>query len=547
MIGTLRDYQAEGLERALAALEQHRSALVVWPTGTGKTVLFAAVAERYCATGRRVLVLAHREELIQQARDKIQRWTGLEVGLERAEDRVLRRRRAVLVPHLMAPVVVASIQTIIRRLADFDRDEFDLVVVDEAHHVSDMYERILGHFGGAHRLGVTATPDREDGVPLRVLYGVVAHEYTLAEAVEAGHLVPPRGERVTIEGLDLSRVRTTAGDLDKGQLDKVMSGERVVQATASAIVQHCGGRPTLTFAASVATANAIAEQLERRAALGETGPAVAIVGETQRETRARLLGEYRDGRYQHLVGCDVFLEGFDEPRISCVALARPTKSRGRYTQMIGRGTRLAPGKSDLLVLDLVGVTGRHQLVSLLSALDGRSEPAVRQLAEKLMAEGLPAFEALRVAAERIAARIREAAAREEKRKAAEEEKRERERVERGTIVLVAKTRAQAVPLLAQVARLGILALPSADPRPATAAQRGELERRGWAGREVEGVTAVEADQVLRALADRRRRGLCSPKQARVLVRYGYAPEAITFDEASRLIDAISAAGWRRPA
>lgn len=413
MSAALRPYQTAAISAALAALEVQRSALIVHATGCGKTVLMAHLAEAFAKRGQRVLVIAHREELLIQARTKISAWTGLKIGMERAGEKAKRTTAAASRDfiHLHQPIVVASIQTLSQpnRLATWAPDEFGLVMVDESHHaLAGSYLRVLEHFAGAKVIGVTATPDRGDDLALGQVFESVAHSYGIREAIDDGFLSPIRQHAVIVEGLDFSKCRTTAGDLNGGDLDRIMREEEHLHAVADPIFQLAGDRPTLTFASSVEHATLLADQLNRRAG-GENTPksARALSGETPAEERASTLVAFSRGEFQHLVNCALFLEGYDEPRISCVAVARPTKSRALYAQMLGRGTRLSPetGKADCLVIDFVGNAGRHSLISPLDIFEGDMTPPEREAAEEIRKEcpGVTMEELLERAKAKVAA------------------------------------------------------------------------------------------------------------------------------------------------
>ena len=239
----LRPYQVEAVERILLDLDRVRSTLLVCPTGTGKTQIFSEVARRWRPRGR-VLVLAHRDELIEQAKTRMEQF-GLQVKIEKADLCAARDLAGT-------DVVVASVQTLAhesRRLA-YNPSTFGLLIVDEAHHApAPSYRNIIGYFSGARVLGVTATPDRGDEIALGNIFESVAFEYDLRDAIDEGWLVPIRQKAVTVQGLDLSHVRTTAGDLNDGDLDRVLTEEQTLHGMVGPTVELAGHRPTLIFAA----------------------------------------------------------------------------------------------------------------------------------------------------------------------------------------------------------------------------------------------------------------------------------------------------------
>ncbi len=374
----LRPYQRD----AIAAVGERwragdRSTLLVMPTGCGKTIVFADIARRLAARGGRSLVVAHRTELLDQAAAKL-RDAGVHAEVEQA-DRVARAD---------APVVVASVQTLRgRRLARFDPDAFDAVILDESHRsISQGYRDILKHFATARVLGVTATPDRLDGIGLHVVFDSVAYRYELADAIRDGWLAPLRALRVHIRGMDLSSIQTRAGDLAQDQLGVLLSDPRLVHGIARALVTESGRRRTMAFAVNVAHAYALAEACCQL----EPGSARAVHGEVSRDERATALRDFREGRVRILINCALWTEGFDEPSIECVGIARPTKSRSLLCQMIGRGTRTHPGKGDCLVLDFTGSTGRHQLATPVDVLAGAMlRDDERAAAERALSETAP--------------------------------------------------------------------------------------------------------------------------------------------------------------
>lgn len=362
----LRPYQraaVAGVRDRFAAGD--RATLLVLPTGTGKTVVFAEVARRVVAKGRRALVLAHRRELLEQAIGKLAAAgvrAELEQGPARAGD---------------APVVVASVATLRGlRLANWRADAFALVIVDEAHHATAAsYRAILDHFRPARVLGVTATPDRSDGAGLGSVFASVAFRYDVAAAVRDGWLAPIRGRRINLEGLDLDAVRTVAGDLDRTELAGAMTAPAVVAASAGAIVEEVGARPCVAFTVDVAHADALAAALNSR----RPGMARAVSGRSSTDDRAAAAADLAAGRVQVVCNAALWVEGFDCPSVAAVAIARPTKSRGLFAQMVGRGTRLAPGKADCLVVDLAGVTRRHRLATAADVLAGDLPDDVAEL------------------------------------------------------------------------------------------------------------------------------------------------------------------------
>ncbi len=382
----LRDYQEDCLNAISAYAgtlqpglgHNGRRALVALPTGTGKTLIFSRLPELF--PRGRMLVLAHREELLDQARDKIMEANPrLSVAVEQAD------RHA----YGDAQVVVASVQTLAvspGRLQRLPPQDFAVVVVDEAHHIlAKSYLAILAHFGLAPDLealpwresdkkfaqavrqrfenfippqtapflaGFTATPSRTDGRGLQWVFDTIVFSRSIREMMEVGWLCSLRGLQVRT-GSDISQVSQYMGDYAEGALSQVVNTPERNRLAVKAYVDHAAGRQALVFAVDVQhTADLLAEF--RAAGI----LADMVVGATSRDVRAAAIRSYRERRVQVLVNCMVLTEGFDAPETSCVIMARPTKSSLLYTQMIGRGTRISPGKTDLLVLDLVDVAAK---------------------------------------------------------------------------------------------------------------------------------------------------------------------------------------------
>jgi superfamily II DNA or RNA helicase len=366
--GRLRDYQSDCLGTILDRYRAGvRRQLVCLPTGTGKTVIFASFP-RFFRMRRRMLVLAHREELLEQAREKIVRANReLVVEIEQAGRTAGRA----------SDVVVASVPTLgkrgSRRLARLDPDEFYLVVVDEAHHaVAATYRRVLEHFGlfaeGTRKLlvGFTATPKRGDGQGLDAVFQEITFSKGLPEMILAGYLSPVAGWRVETD-VDLSGVRTRKGDFVSRQLSQAVNVKARNDLVVRVFRERLAERLTIAFCVDVAHAVSLAE------AFCEAGvPSAEVTGDTPPEERRKALADFAAGRVRVLTNCMVLTEGYDEPAVAGIILARPTKSQLLYAQMIGRATRLHPGKPDALVVDVVDATREHRLVTLPS-LFGLSE------------------------------------------------------------------------------------------------------------------------------------------------------------------------------
>jgi superfamily II DNA or RNA helicase len=356
----LRPYQSHCLDAVRDAYRRGiRRQLVCLPTGTGKTVVFSQLP-RFFKMKHRMLVLAHREELLEQARDKMTRANPeLRVDVEQGA----RRARAD------ANVVIASVPTLGRerssRLLSLPRDEFFLFVVDEAHHaINATYRRILEHFGvfepNTKRLlvGFTATPKRGDGQGLDRVFQEIVFSRDLPEMVKAGFLAPLAGWRVETD-VDLSSVKTRMGDYVVSQLSEAVNVDRRNAVVVKAHAELLEDRPTICFCADVAHAESLGKAF--RAA---NVPAAAVSGAMDRAERAAILARFRAGELRVLTNCMLLTEGYDEPSVAGIILARPTKSELLYAQMIGRGTRLHRGKENVTVVDIVDASREHKLVAL---------------------------------------------------------------------------------------------------------------------------------------------------------------------------------------
>lgn len=355
---TLRPYQVLAIAACRAELLHHRSTLLVQATGTGKTVEMAELARIEVSHGGRVLILVHRDELVRQTRRKLESiglWPDVEKGSSRA--------------NTLAKVVIASVQTLRgQRLLRWARHHFTLVLVDECHHaVATGYRGVLNHFSDAKIVGVTATPDRADGQALGEVFETVAFVYDIRQAIAEGYLVPIVARRVVVDSIDLSEVKG-ATDFVQSQLAAVMSEERAVRGQVVPLLELARDRLTIGFCVDVAHAHAVAAMLNAY----RPGCARAVSGETDDDEREQMLADHAAGRFQFLMNCDVLVEGYDCPEVSCVAMIRPTKSRGRFVQCAGRGLRPAPaaGKRDCLLLDLTGRPSKHKLIGPVDCLLG---------------------------------------------------------------------------------------------------------------------------------------------------------------------------------
>ncbi len=357
----LRDYQERALENIdKAEREGVRRPLVVHPTGTGKTVVLSAAVKRRRDRGRS-LIMVHRDELAGQTIEKIG-WQApeLSTGLVKAE-----------MNEIGADVVVASVQTGSRdnRLAQILGSQerygsFGTIICDEAHHApAPSWTRMLTGLGafnpyGPLAIGFTATPERDNGKTLGVWEKVVDY-MSIREAIYRGFLVPILPAVVVETGMDMTRVRKTGGDYSDGDLGRELEESGAIAQMADAVVENARERKGVAFLPTVRTSQLLAEALRARGIRAEH-----VDGTTEAGERKAILRRLKTGEAQWVTNCAVLTEGFDEPSVDCVLVGRPTKFHGLYVQMVGRGTRLFPGKTDLLVIDIVGASQRHELVGV---------------------------------------------------------------------------------------------------------------------------------------------------------------------------------------
>lgn len=347
---TLRPYQTECVDALVDAVDRGvKGPAVVLPTGAGKSVIIGAYAARLETQRRgRVLVLAHREELLAQNANKVRLADPrLRVGIVQAG------RNEVL-----ADVVMGSVATLRsdRRLAML-RD-VGTVVVDECHHATaTSYRKIMDHYG-VPRVGFTATMVRGDEASLGEVWTDIVYTRSIAEMIREGYLCGVRGVRVMVAGLDLGKVKRMHGDYSEKALGEALEGSLAPQAIAKAYTEHAPGKQGIVFAPTVHSAQVIADEL---CAVGIK--AEVVHGDMAPEERAAALDRFRAGDVQVLSNCMVLTEGTDLPMAEVAVMARPTTNAGLYIQCVGRVLRPHPGKARALVLDVVGATAKHSLVS----------------------------------------------------------------------------------------------------------------------------------------------------------------------------------------
>ena len=516
----LRPYQKE----AVSAIETEwqdgrRKTLLVLPTGCGKTIVFCRIAENRVKEGERVLILAHRDELLDQASDKLKRSTGLMTAKEKAEETCLGS---------WFRVVVGSVQSMMRenRLARFSNDYFTSIIIDEAHHcLTDSYQKVLQHFDGAKVLGVTATPDRSDMRNLGQFFDSLAYEYTLPRAIREGYLCKIKAMTIPLK-IDITGVKQQSGDFALADVGTAL--DPYLEEIAREMSKHCMNRKTVVFLPLIKTSQKMCRLLN------EHGFKAAEVNGNSPD-RAEILADFDQGKYNVLCNSMLLTEGWDCPSVDCIVVLRPTKIRSLYCQMVGRGTRLSPetGKEELLLLDLLWHTSRHDLCRAAHLICENPEVADK-MTENMNEdpENAVDIEAAEQAAAQDVMREREEAL---AKQLQEMRKRKRALVD----PLQFEMSIAAEDLSSYVPSFGW------ECSPPSAGQLSALEKRGIFPDQIN--NAGKAAMLLERLHKRQMEGLTTPKQIRFLESRGFQHVGTwQFEDAKHLIDRIAANGWRVP-
>lgn len=472
--------------------------------------------ERCVENGERVLVLAHRSELLDQASDKLQKTTGLQTALEKAQSTSVGTWNRV---------VVASVQTLQqeKRLSQFSKDYFDTIVIDEAHHsVTGGYQTIIKYFDKAKMLGVTATADRADNRKLGEVFQSVAYEYSLATAIRKGYLSKIMVQTIPLE-IDLKGIEVQAGDYSASSVGTAL--DPYLDQIADKMMEYCKGRKTLVFLPLIATSKKFTQLLIQRGF-----KAHEVNG--QSEDREQVKEKFAKGEYDVICNSMLWTEGFDEPSIDCVIMLRPTKVRSLYAQAVGRGTRLFNGKKELLILDFLWLTDRLDLCRPANIIC-RTPDVAKKMTDNINESGelVDLLEAETQAESDVVTEREEALAREL----------EAMRKKKSRLVdpLQYEMSIQDKDLINYVPQLGWECLPPTEKQIKTLSEYGisfdMIETQG------------KANLLLNKIANRRSAGLSSPKQIRLLERYGFKHVGMwTMDEANKMISRISYSGWRVP-
>ena len=526
----LRWYQREAVDGIRRELSNVRSTLLVMATGTGKTRCFTQFIKEWDKGP--VLVLAHRKELIQQAKASLEAVLGSYIEVERAHEQSSFR----------AEFVVGSIDSVRqkKRLERLGHDRFSLIVVDEAHHgISASYRRVLDWFGPARVLGVTATPDRSDERALGQAFDSVAYVYDIESGIDDGFLVPLEGRHVDVQAVDLSHVAKSAGELESGQLDEVML--KGVTGIVHETLRLYPDRQGLAFFPGVRSAELAAQTFNEKI----PGSAAWVSGDTPDEQRKETVADFKAGRIRYLCNCQVFLEGFDAPAASLLIDGAPTLSRNRYAQKVGRITRSVVDFSSLrsreqsgqrqaliaasskplgTVLDFVSNSGKHDLVTPEDLLGGKytdEEVALAKKARKLGQGG-----DVRAELEKARAELRRLAA--------------------------ASSKARVTASVREFDPFRALVIHIADSKkystgwgnPIPTGLWDALVKKGVGEDELRKLSKGAAGKLYTELKRRTKENLCTVKQSRILMKYGVDPQAVSFERASEAIDYIASSGWR---
>lgn len=549
-----------------------QSLLGVMATGGGKTVVFANVIKRFQKEfGGKAIVFAGTRELVFQAKDKIERVTGLNVEIEMGELKA-SMERTLFTPH--ADVVCATWQTSTSggdgggRMSKFNPHDFSLVIIDEADGaVSWSYKKILDYFKQNPKikiLGVTATPERGDNESLGQVFDSEAFEpppdwvgerenwmgYDILYLKNKGWLVPVMQQIITVEGIDISNVKTVAGDLSSSELNAVMIQEKNLHGIVKPTIDILGKRQGMGFAASVEHARICSNIMNRHRA----GMSAWVHGKTDPNDRKKIDSDFQRGEIQFLWNFGVYCRGYDASCIEVIAQGRPTKSISLYKQFIGRGTRPHESiahKLDLcasdvvrkiliersvkphcLVLDFVGNSGKHNLVTTANILGGDVSPdAIKEAVEEARRHGRPV---------RMDKSVEE-----QERIVKERKKREADEAARkSALKLEVKYSTNVVDPFSLLSVKPTQPKSVADTKKKPSEPMKALLRKG--GVNPDEMTYLQAHQMIGILKARWGKGLCSFKQMEKLKSFGYDAVGFTFEQANSAFAELKAHKWHRP-
>jgi superfamily II DNA or RNA helicase len=525
----LRYYQRDAVEAIKQSLTEHRSCGCIMATGTGKTEVAVTLINEWPGN---VLWLAHRDELVQQARNRLEEITGEWIDVEQSWSRANKAR-----------IVVGSVQTVQRdnRLEALGKDRFALIIVDELHHyVARTYKKPLDYFENAQLVGLTATPDRADKKALGKIIEEVPPKcvFNLLDAINAGYLVPLEMYRVHLDEVDLRNVCKSKGDLQSGELDTVMV--KAVEGICKKTLDQGKDRRGICFFPGVKSAELA---MQRFNAL-RPNSAIMISAKTNPDLRRELVDEWKSGQYQYFCNVQIATEGFDSPDVSLIVQGRPTLSRALYSQMIGRGTRILPDlveelpgpsmaeerrsmiqasdKQNCLVLDFVGNCGKHQIVTPVDIFSGSyTEPEIKLAKKKAKKEGGDPVAFLEMARQEL--------------------KELAERLESEV-----KARIEKYDPFKGLGPIGDdRYVRSFGYKPPSVNQRRLLERFGIDRQVLGKLSQGQAGKLLDSQFKRLKAGFATHKQMLTLGRYGITDPKITKKQASNALDYLKKCDWGR--
>ena len=520
---TLRPYQEKAVEAVESAFRDVQSTLIVLATGCGKTIVFSHLAAREVRRGGRVLILAHRGELLDQAIDKLYKSTGIRAGLEKADV------TSDIYDEPPYTIVVGSVQSMCRekRLRRFRPDDFSLIVIDEAHHsLTGTYRAILDYFSTARLLGVTATPDRGDLRSLGEVFETISFQYSMVDAIRDGYLSPIQAQTIPLK-IDLSGVAKQGGDYQVSGLGSAL--DPYLHQICHEIKTRCSDRKTIVFTPLIATSRKML-QIFMEEGLSEVRE---VNGESQ--DRADILGWFSSApKGCVLLNSMLLTEGYDEPSVDCICVLRATKVRALFVQMVGRGTRLAEGKKNLLLLDFLWLTSTHDLCRPACLLSADPEVCDAITRRQESAEGQAALD---ISDETLAAAESDTVAKREKALA---ERLEKMRRRKGGLV----DPLQYAYSIQDVNLTNYQPLTAHDAMKPTMQQLDRLEKLGFGAPQTQG----EAEMILKQHDQRQAAGLSTPKQIRFLESKGFKNVAKwTKAQAQKMTQRIIVCSWRIPA
>ena len=489
----LRPYQREAIDAVHKHWQEWDRELLVMMTGCGKTLTAKHIIEDRLKNGS-VLFLAHRDELIEQARS-----TFGNAGKVKGSETDIR------------PITVGSVQTLVNRPR---YEGFKTLIIDEAHHaVSESYQKVLAQYPDAKVLGLTATPDRKG---LGDVFEGIAYEYGLRDAVKDGYLSPITARTVPID-IDLTKVKTRVGDFEVTGLVEAL--EPYLPEIAKSMVEYAMDRKTIVFLPLVRMAQEFAEMLR------DYGFDAREVDGMSPDRKEKLEWFANAGKGAVLTNASLLLEGYDCPDIDCVVVLRPTKVRSLYAQAVGRGLRLAPNKENCLILDFLWLSTRHDLCRPASLITGNDEDA-EKVSERAVEEELELFDALTDVEEQRRNALADAIRANAKRKA--------RLVDPLTFFVDVN----------EVAALDYIESFPWEKQPASEKQVKLIE---GAGINTDGMTKGRASKIIDVILNRRKQGLATAKQMRMLEQKGFQNVGLwTFEQASDMMGRLAKNKWRVP-